>query len=58
MLGQVLHIGPQFRMFPDFQGVPRIRGQQVLHLLVVDLEVADLCAVGGPGLLAGGHSGE
>lgn len=58
MFGQVLHIGPQLRMLADLQRVAGVPRQQVLDLLVVDLEVADLGAVGRAGLLAGSHAGE
>lgn len=58
MLGQVLDIGTQLGVLPDAQGVARVRGQQVLDALVVDLQVADLGAVRGARLLARGHPGE
>lgn len=58
MLGQVLDIGPQFRMLPHFQRVPSISRQQIFDLLVVYLEVGDLSAVGSARFLPRGHSRE
>lgn len=58
MFGQILHIGTKFGMLSDPQRVSRVTGQQVLHPLVVYLEVADLRAVGRSRLLAGGDTRE
>lgn len=59
MLRQVLHVGAQAAMLTHAQRMAcALRGEQILHPLVIYLQVAGVCAISRARLLAYAHARE